>query len=360
MTKIFKSLFRKSFRPPKPTPHFTRPQRQAWQNPGAALALDNIVTDQMLSDAMVRTALTVKQLAILAVPWQVAPADSSPDAKQRAEFVVECFTRMTGSPLTILASAMDAFASGWSVQEQIYELEAGRIILREVRAKDPRTFGQEFDEYGHLRQLSQHVPGEPPRALDPKRFIITRHRPSPTSPQGQSDLLPALPHWQAKRQLMAAWKLHLEKFAMPTVLGKFERGLPPDEQAAILAALQDVQNSTAIVYPNEISIDTLGGNKEPSQGFMEAIEFHNREIARAILGQTLTTDEGRRVGSLALGKVHLQVLLMQVSALRRELADQVMTEQVIRPLVELNFGLGRIPRFQFEEPKLEAFTTGNI
>jgi phage gp29-like protein len=66
------------------------------------------------------------------------------------------------------------------------------------------------------------------------------------------------------------------------------------------------------------------------------------------------------VGSLALGKVHLQVLLLQISALRRELADTVMTEQIIRPLIELNFGPGPIPRFEFEETRLEAFATGRL
>lgn len=66
------------------------------------------------------------------------------------------------------------------------------------------------------------------------------------------------------------------------------------------------------------------------------------------------------MGSLALGKVHLQVLLLQVAAVRAELADRVMTEQVIRPLVELNFGPGQIPRFEFEPTPLEAFVRGSV
>ena len=91
---------------------------------------------------------------------------------------------------------------------------------------------------------------------------------------------------------------------------------------------------------------------------MEAIDFHNREIARAILGQTLTTDEGRRVGSLAMGKVHLQVLLLQLEAIRRELADVVMNEQIIRPLIELNFGTQELPTFSFTSTPLPAFQSG--
>jgi phage gp29-like protein len=121
-----------------------------------------------------------------------------------------------------------------------------------------------------------------------------------------------------------------------------------------------LKDNQAMVYPEEIEIDTLVGQRETVGGFLDAIEFHTREIARTILGQTLTTDEGRRVGSLALGKIHLQVLLLQVQAIRNQLADEVMTEQVIRPLIEFNFGPGNVPKFVFEAPELAAFQSGLV
>jgi len=49
---------------------------------------------------------------------------------------------------------------------------------------------------------------------------------------------------------------------------------------------------------------------------------------------------------------------VQVAALRRELADQVMTEQLVKPLIEMNFGPGPVPVFEFEETDLDAFRTG--
>jgi phage gp29-like protein len=141
-------------------------------------------------------------------------------------------------------------------------------------------------------------------------------------------------------------------------MGRYERGLPLEEQEAMLRALQDIQEHTAVVHPREIEVGLLGGGGEPSQGYMDAIDHHNREMARAIVGQTLTTDEGRRVGSLALGKVHLQVFLLQVNALRRDLADAVLTEQLARPLVEANFGPGLVPRVVLEPVSSDVFATG--
>lgn len=309
---------------------------------------------------MIQTALTIKRLAVTSAPWRIVPADSSAEAKTRAAFVEQAFRRMEGSPLSILNAAMDAFVKGWSVQEMVYREEGGRLWLAATRAKDPAHFGLVTDPFGAVTGLTFQLPGEDLQELPRYKFAIFVNRPSYQRPKGRSDLDAAYRHWTAKKALLNAWRAHLERFASPTVLGKFERGIPTEEQTAFLGALQNLHDNTALVYPNEIEVGLLQAGSASGTSFLDAIEFHNREMARSIVGQTLTTDEGRRVGSLALGKVHLQVLLLQIVAIRRELADLVMTEQVIRPLVEMNFGPGLVPRFEFEDTPLEAFQTGRL
>lgn len=342
-------------------PQLTLWDRAAFAQPGTRFGQLGYETyEEMAKDSMVQTVLTLKKLAVMASPTEVVPAADTASARRKAAFVEENLARMDGSVFDVMTNAMDAFAKGWSVQETVYEPGRGRLWLKAVRPKDPALFGLQVDRFGRLEGLNLRVPGEEEVSLPAGKFVVYMNRRSYASPKGKSDLDAAYRHWVAKQSLLNAWKLHLEKFAMPTVLGKYERGLPPDEQTAILRALQDIQNNTAVVYPSEIDVSLLGGAREPSTGFQEAIEFHNREIARAVLGQTLTTDEGRRVGSLALGKVHLQILMLQVNAVRRELAETVMTEQVIRPLVELNFGPGEVPQFRFEESGVGAFVTGEL
>jgi len=345
---------------PESAPSLTLAQRRQLEYPGPAQGgLPPTTYQAMLADAMVQTAMTIKRKAVLAAAYEITD-DGTAEGRRRADFVRANFDEMEGSPLTILENAMQAFVNGWSVQEQVYALERGQIVLKGVRSKDPSTFGLEVDPFGSIKGLLLRMPGEPPRTLGPDKFVVFTNRPTYADPRGKSDLDAAYRHWAAKQELLAAWKLHLSRFAMPTVLGKYQRGLPADEQQAVADALRNLQDNVSVVFPSEIDISTLGGDKEASAGFQEAVEFHNREIARAILGQTLTTDEGRRVGSLALGKIHLQVLLLQTEASRRELADKVMTEQVIRPLVELNFGPGPMPRFEFERSSQDAFATGKL
>jgi phage gp29-like protein len=358
-----KTLLTRLFKRPanELAPQLTSWQRQALERPGPpAGGLPYATYTAMESDSMIQTALTLKRLGVLAAPYSIVPASNSPEAKRNQQFIEEAFAQMQGSPSTILDQAMDAFAKGWSVQECVYTQANGRYWLETTRAKDPSLFGLKSDRFGKIEALRLEVPGETRVELPPAKFIVYAHRGGYGREKGRSDLDAAYPHYSAKQTLLAAWKLHLDRFAKPTMMGKFASTVSSNDVDSVLQALQNLASTTAIMVPNDIEVTSIGGDSEASKGYMEAIEFHNREIARAILGQTLTTDEGRRVGSLAMGKVHLQVLVLQLEALRKDLADRVMTEQVIRPLIELNFGPGNVPRFEFDPAILEAFRSGQL
>lgn len=329
-------------------------QRRAAAEPGAPGPIPYPTYDEMERDAMVQTALTVKRLGVLAAKWTILP--SGEPARDR--LANDLLARMGGDPVSVLQGAMDAFAKGWSVQEMVLEEVDGGVWLRAVRPKDPQDFGVELDEFGAMTGLVLKVPGETERRLPLGKFIVYRHRPGYGRPKGMSDLDAAYPHWQAKRRLLEAWRAHLARFASPTLLGRYGPSVPATQQEALLSALNGLPDHAALTVPTDIEVGTLGVGSDASTGFMDAIAFHNREIARAILGQTLTTDEGARVGSLALGRVHLQVMLLQLQALRRELAEAVMTEGLLRPLIELNLGPGPTPRFTFVESPVPAFTEG--
>ncbi|MEZ0324344.1 MAG: DUF935 family protein [Fimbriimonas sp.] len=342
-------------------PQLTNWQRQALERPGpVAGGLPYSTYAAMEADSMIQTALTLKRLGVMAGNWSITPASNTSEAKRNANFVEEAFAKMEGSPVTILERAMDAFSKGWSIQEAVYFQQGENWWLAATRPKDPSLFGLKVDKFGKIESLHLEVPGEDPLDLPKNKFIVYTHRDGYGRDKGRSDLDAAYPHFTAKTTLLAAWKLHLERFASPTMLGSFASTVSAADRDAVLNALQNLATTTAFVYPNEFEINAINAQSEASKGYMEAIEFHNREIARSILGQTLTTDEGRRVGSLALGKVHLQVLILQLEAIRRDLADRVMTEQVIRPLIELNFGPENIPRFEFDPVPVEAFRSGRL
>lgn len=309
---------------------------------------------EMAKDSMIQTSLTIKTLGVLASNWRVAGEGKA------ADFVRQAFSRMEGSVYTVLQNAMDAFVHGWSIQEMVYRADGGYWWIGSVRPKDPRYFSLEIDEFEVPKALKLNLPGEPERTFASDRFVIYRHRGGYGRPYGVSDLEAAVPNYREKKRLTEAWRNHLEKFASPTLLAKFGKGATSEDQAAMLRSLEALAKNSAIVFPDEFDVSPLGDRNNASQGFMDAIDFHNREMTRAVVGQTLTTSEGTRVGSLAMGRVHLQVFLLQLEAIRRDLADTVMNEQIIKPLVALNFGEVEMPRFEFEPTPLSVFVTGQV
>lgn len=318
------------------------------------------IYEEMLNDPLVRSAITVKKLGALAVPWQLESGGNS----RNDEFIAAMFEEMEGSPGGVLYDALDAVAKGYAVMEKILDIGlpgfADGVWIRCVKPKDPSMFGFDVDEFLNIKSLVLHVPGEGGQELPPDKFVVYAYNRRYAQPHGESDLKSAYRHWRIKRELIEQWNAHLEKYASPAIVGKFPRGLSEEDQTQLLDALDKVQRQSALVHPDDVEVSLLDGRRSSESGYLEAIDYHNREIARSILGQTLTTEDSRKIGSLALGKVHLQVLIMQLNGLRRDIAERVMNEQIIRPTIDLNFGPGGYPKFVFDEPELDVFRTGNV
>ena len=299
------------------------------------------IYDEMQKDAEVRSCLNTKKFAVLSEGWDVLPASADAMDVEIAEFVKHCLVEMRGSVQDMLFKVLDALAKGYSICEIVYRVipdgrYAGMIGLEAVKSKDPADFGFDVDEYLNLRGLvlSQGVGDQV--ALPAEKFILYTYMPTYELPHGQSDLRAAYKHWWSKDVILKFWNLYLEKFGMPTAKGAYRRGTPKAQQDDLLRVLDKIQQETAIVVPEDVQIELLEAQRGGDAGYMDAIEFHNKQIAKAILGQTLTSDEGMREGTHALAQVHMDVLGFYVQKLKRDLEESVMGEQLIRRLVDIN------------------------
>lgn len=311
------------------------------------------VYDQMQRDAQVQACLTIKKLAVLSKGWQVHPASDDPRAVEVADFVRFALEDMRGAVLDVLFDALDALAKGFSVMEINYRVidrppYRGMLGLASIKAKDPSTFVFDTDEFMNVRGLRRtgdpRVSGSARGAnLPPEKFVVYSHMPRYESPYGTSDLRAAYKHYWSKDVLTRFLNLYLEKYGSPTAKGSYRRGTPKTAQDELLRVLDKIQQETAIVIPEDVQVELLEAQRGGEAGYLQAIEYHDRQIAKAILCQTLMTEEGMRVGSFALARVHLDVLKMCLAKLKRDLEESVMREQVIRRLVDYNFGFGQDP-----------------
>lgn len=321
-----------------------------------AYSPDDLVTrkglaiyDEMQKDAQVRSCLNTKKFAVLSDGWQVVPDGKSALDIEVADFVRFCLDDMYGSVQDMIFAALDAIAKGFSIMEINYKLiESGRFVgrigLASVKSKDPSAFGFDLDEFLNIKGLMLMHNGKQ-RSLPIEKFIIYTYMPSYEMPYGQSDLRPAYKHWYCKDIITRFWNLQLEKFGMPTAKGSYRRGMPKEQQDDLLRALDRIQQETAIVVPEDVSIELLEAKGAGEANYLRAIEYHNRQIAKAILGQTLTIDEGSHSGSYAMAKVHMDVFDYYLQKLKRDIEESVMRDQLVRRLVDLNYGRAAYPRF---------------
>lgn len=319
------------------------------------------IYDQMQRDAQVQACLTIKKFAVLSRGWEVHPASDDPYDRRVADFVRWTLEDMRGCVLDVLYNALDAIAKGFSVMEINYQMidsepYHGMIGLASIKSKDPSTFTFDTDEFLNVRALRRTYDAAG-KGLPPEKFAVYSYLPRYESPYGTSDLRAAYKHFWSKDILTRFLNVYLEKYGSPTAKGCYKRGTPKTAQDDLLRILDKIQQQTAIVIPEDVQVELLEAQRGGEAGYLDAIEFHDRQIAKAILAETLITDEGARSGSYAMAKVHLDVLKMCLKKLKRDLEESVMLEQVIRPLVDYNFKVTSYPTFSLgplEDKDLET------
>lgn len=308
---------------------------------------------RMTYDPQVRACLATKKYAVLSRGWEVHPGGGDPASLAAADFCRWCLDNMAGSILDAGYDVLDALAFGLSLVEINYRLIddgpwAGHVGIGSLKAKDPRHFIIRTDEFYNIQALRVAAGDE----LDPDKFLIYSYMPRYGNPYGESDLRAAYRSWYLKDALLTWWAKYLEKFGMPTVVGSFGAGggYTKQQQADFLSVVSQVHNESALVIPDDLAISLLEArtNSGGSSGFDEAVSYLDRAIAKAILGQSLTSDSSARGSTYALGAVQENVLRFYINKLTRDLEDAVLTRQLLARLVAYNFPPGTpTPAFKF-------------
>ncbi len=156
------------------------------------------------------------------------------------------------------------------------------------------------------------------------------------------------------------WATFNELFGMPLRLGKFDPAATPADRETLRAAIRSLGTDAAGIISKNTEIEfveasgRLSGMVNPYQVMAE---FCNREMSKAVLGQTLTTDTAGATGTYAAAKTHEGVRRDLLEADAESLAETI-REQLLRPLVGFNFGWERpLPWFVFnieEEEDLKS------
>jgi phage gp29-like protein len=302
---------------------------------------------QMQRDPQVRACLTTKRLSVLSEQAEVHPGiGDTVLAKQAASQVEQALQNVTGGVLGIVTGALDALAMGYSVGELVWS-EAGN--LARVLWHDPRRFTFTVNATGQVAEVVFRVGGEI-RREPAERFVLWAYQGRYGNPYGESDLMAAHRPWAQKDAVQKMWLSALDRFGAPIPVARVPQNWNDADVAQLSALLARLQNESSLVLSQEVEISTpLDATRtEPARAFHTAAQWCDTQIARAILGQELTSQSGGGSGSYALGRVHEAVADDWIQSLRAEIAQKVLTEQIAKPLTVALVGPNApVPRITF-------------
>lgn len=150
-------------------------------------------------------------------------------------------------------------------------------------------------------------------------------------------------------QNLKDWNKALEKFAMPVLMASVTGKDWDTLRKRMITLFKDYVADSGLVVPaDQAEVEQLGSTAS-FPGYEKMDETMRKAIRIAILGQSLTQDQGS-VGSQALGTVHAEQLTDRQQSIVRWMQD-VLSDTLVRYLSEAEFGgyFGHRVEVAFEE-----------
>ena len=346
--------------------------------------IHDLYTEMEDKDAHLCALLQTRRNGVLARPRKIMPASPTPSDLEISDFVKQTLEGIPSFEQS-LSALLDAVGRGFAVLEILWKTDDGAIRIEALRPRSQRRFT--ITPGGGLllkpdplsscaspssssarRGAPAISPACSPRpyphpdtchnpangtALPPRKFLVLTFNATDERPEGLGLLARAYWYYWFKKNNLKFWVLYNEKFGSPTVVGKFRPGTGEEERRRLLDVVSTLQNDTGVTIPETMTLEFLEARRSGgADTYRELADWCNDEMARLILGATLSTGEGRRSGSLALGKVHERVRAEYIESDAHALMD-VINGRLIRWLVDFNFGP------EFPAPRLAIDTTAD-
>ena len=273
--------------------------------------------------------LQTRRLAIDGIEFSVdAPKGCPPKIVDFVqELVADPEFKAGAAPLT------DAIPKGYSAVEMMWEYERGALRPVQYVWRDPRFFV--FDRLS-ARQLRLAVDGSVDGEELPQGKFI-RHVPATRMGIPIRRGVARLAAWAFIVQSFGLqdWAAFAEVYGLPFRVGKYHVSATEDQKRTLLRAVTSIANDAAAIIPSgmEIEFHSVTGTQGEAV-FGGLLDYIDRNVSKAVVGQTMTSDNGSSLGQ---AKIHNEVRL---DILRADCRQEAITlnRDLIRVAVDVNFG----------------------
>lgn len=265
-------------------------------------AVDWGVYERIHQDDQVFSTFQQRRTAVVSRSWSVLPGDDAdPRSVEAADRLGKTLDRIGWDRIT--DKMLFARFNGYAVAEIIWEARDGLIDFGRITVRHARRF--RYNDAGELRLLTRNMSaGE----LLPDRKFWTLAMGGSDDDELYGRGLAEWLYWPTlfKRNGLRFWNTFLDKFGTPTAKGTYRPGTPRGDIEKLLGALQAIATDSGIVVPEGVAIELLQAARSGTADFAKMCEYMDGAIAKIVLSQTMTTDNG---ASLSQSQTHAGVKL---------------------------------------------------
>lgn len=323
-----------------------RPTDEVLQNEGRG---DLKIYDEVERDPLAHSVLQKRKLGLIARDWELEPGGKRRQDKKAAELAERVLNGDWGLSFDkVCLDLLDATLKGRAIAEAIWDIRDGFLVPVAIKPRNQRRFVFGLD--GELRMLNRENSWTG-ITLPERKFMVHRYGDKLGDPYGRG--LGHQLYWWCffKRMGVQFWLTFAEKFGTPTVVGKVSTTTSEQEEDVLLEKLENIAQQTAMTIPADAVVEFLEAARSGQVTYPDLVEYCDRMITVAVLGETLTTSEGNS-GSRALGQVHQGVKDEIVDA-DADLLSATINGQLLTWLTELNFPDAVPPRVWRPRPSEE-------
>lgn len=304
--------------------------------------------EKMTNDDQVNVCLRLKKDLILGEGATIKNMDDNQDEIVK-DIEKALFEDYEGNFVDDLEEILTAYDFGFSITEKIFKVrEKGMAGLKALKTRHPNSWLIYQDDQGNITKFEQKtVAGS--IDVNPKSLIHFVNDKKFQNPYGTSDLRAAFNAWVAKTHVVKYFSIYLEKAASPIPVGKYDKNAPSGFSDTLLNILKRFQTKTAIAIPKDVEVDFLEARTN-GEAYHKAIHLFNMIIGRSLFVPDLVGFTGSETGggSLSLGKEQMNLFFMHIIRRRNSLED-VVNREIIRPLINYNWGfIEKPPVFKFK------------
>ncbi len=296
-------------------------------DPAKYLAL---AEDMEEKDLHYQAVLGTRKRAVSQLQITVEAADDSSAAEEDAKLVRSFIRREVIQDE--LFDILDAIGKGFSITEIIWETSEKQWMPIELRLVDPRFI--DFDRIDRRTPLLKTADGLKP--LDPFKFVRAEIKAKSGLPIRGGIARGAAWAYLFKNFDVKAWVQFAEIYGQPLRVGKYGPDATDEDRRKLLRAVSNIGTDAAAIIPESMLLEFVKADQKASADMYEKLaEFMERQLSKAVLGQTTTTDAIS--GGHAVSKEHNEVRGDIEQADANQLGA-ILKRDIARPLVDLNHG----------------------